>query len=554
MFNITDPKPNIFIFTYDQAADDFVFENETIKKYREKYCPNATKLKNLSVKWANHQVNATACVPSRTSLFTGKHNIKNSISTIKKDIKDNIQTNVLNTDGVAKTAEEITWLNPQITPTLGNILINSGKYNLEDVIYCGKHHLKNTNLTDNYGRQLQTLDDVGNIIEKNLKIYRDLNLLSDLGFTWLNGPDPHGGILKQNSGYLVDSSNVSIAIKHLEERLSDPIKSNKPIVFVQSFLQPHDMVYFPTIWFKLWNLGIPAHLKIPLEDIPLSATDNMNIDSLPRIYQNWVRRYDKYFTQQDPRTYRQFYYYLLAIADVNLGIMLDYIENSPYGKSSIILFTSDHGDLFGTHGGGYQKWYAPFEPITHIFCYWSYLSNNQYQEPNGSKNMTTLTSHIDILPTICSILNINYDGFDGINRNYSTEDYNKVIMCNMLDHITQGSNTIRFPGRIFPALTQEFDMSFIPVDSENCSDQRGIYPEYAIKIIWKYIDNKIYKLAIYYDPKNIFDPTCEIMLKDFIKRELVLLYCLTTDPEESINLIKEDENYAIALDLFREIY
>lgn len=525
-----DHRPNVIIIMLDQASKPFAWENEQVKLFREKHMPNMEYIKNNSISLENHHISSAACVPSRATLFTGVNSNK---------------TMVHNTDGVAKNAKELKWIDPKKTPTLGNILINSGKYTHNDIVYVGKHHLKDTTLLDEQNFPIETIDLEGNFND-NLQKYLEKDMMKDLGFTWLSAPDPHGVFIK-NSGFLVDTGFTKIAIEWLKKRELDP----NPFVMVLSLVEPHDLVYFPDVC-RFWGKRIPEDKKINLADIPVSNSDNQDIGDLPQAYQNWVKRYDTYFVKQNPKFYRQFYYYLLTIADKNLGMFFDYFRSSVHAENTIVIFTSDHGDLCGTHGNGYQKWYAPFEEITNVFCHFM-IFINKISVWNGK--ISELTSHVDIVPTICSELGIEYDKFDGRNLlDFSNiimnnGNSNKSIKCYIRDHITMGNNLIKFPFRLFPNFLSDNDIEkkFVPVDR----DTNGIIccPEYALSIVWKKIDQIIYKLVIYHNPdyyvsEHNLDKTD---LLELIERKLILMYDLTNDQCECQNIIKENLDLAIEL-------
>lgn len=509
----------------DQASNPFAWENDAVKKYREEHMPNMEYIRKNSIVLEHHQIKSAACIPSRACLLTGN---------------DSKTTGVHNTDGGGKYTKEVIFIDKNKTPTLGNILVDSGVYKISDVSYVGKHHLKEAILMDEEeGVRLETIDREGNLIYENLKKYQSANLLGDLGFTYLSGPDPHGpGML--NAGFLVDTGYVDIAIDWLKKRENNP----DPFVQVLSLVEPHDLVYFPHVW-RIWGKKIPNNKKLDIKDIPLSPSDLINIEEYPIAYQNWVRRYDKYFTEQDARLYRQFYYYLLTIADDNLGRFLNYFTNSIHTENTIIIFTSDHGDLCGTHGGGYQKWYCPFEEVTNVFCN---IMRFKKGKPMWFGKIDYPTSHADICPTVCSLLDINYNKFTGTNIfDRNRKNKNSAVTCYIQDHFTMGSNLIRYPVRMFPLLGRELDAKFIPVDH----DYNGnvAYPEYAVSIVWKFINDNLYKLALYHIPNN-YDHNrllAKGVLEEYINNGFVLLYNLTDDPCESRNILRDSNCLVVAV-------
>ncbi len=84
--------------------------------------------------------------------------------------------------------------------------------------------------------------------------------------------------------------------------------------------------------------------------------------------------------------------------------MLNQLNNSPLYNDTIIIYTSDHGDLLGSHGGLFQKWYQAYEEAIHV----PFIVHNPKLVPQA-KSVTTLTSHVDLLPTLIELSDINVD-------------------------------------------------------------------------------------------------------------------------------------------------
>ena len=64
--------------------------------------------------------------------------------------------------------------------------------------------------------------------------------------------------------------------------------------------------------------------------------------------------------------YRRLYYYLLKLVDQAIGKILEALERSGMAEDTIVVFTSDHGDLLGAHGGLIQKWCNAFDEATRV--------------------------------------------------------------------------------------------------------------------------------------------------------------------------------------------
>jgi hypothetical protein len=78
-------------------------------------------------------------------------------------------------------------------------------------------------------------------------------------------------------------------------------------------------------------------------------------------------------------------------------------ESTAY-ENTIVVFSSDHGDMQGAHGGIHEKWHVAYEEALHVpFIVSSALL------PGGPRELDIPTSHADLIPTLL--------GFAGIDPN-----------------------------------------------------------------------------------------------------------------------------------------
>ena len=68
--------------------------------------------------------------------------------------------------------------------------------------------------------------------------------------------------------------------------------------------------------------------------------------------------------QPADNAYRRLYYYLHKLVDQAIGRILDALDASGMADDTIVVFTSDHGDLLGAHGGMQQKWANAYDEAT----------------------------------------------------------------------------------------------------------------------------------------------------------------------------------------------
>jgi arylsulfatase A-like enzyme len=82
--------------------------------------------------------------------------------------------------------------------------------------------------------------------------------------------------------------------------------------------------------------------------------------------------------------------------------MLESLERSGMADDTIVVFTSDHGDLLGAHGGLVQKWCNAFDEATRV----PLLVAGPGIEPTAT-GVTIPTSHVDVIPTLLGLAGID---------------------------------------------------------------------------------------------------------------------------------------------------
>jgi hypothetical protein len=108
--------------------------------------------------------------------------------------------------------------------------------------------------------------------------------------------------------------------------------------------------------------------------------------------------------QPSDNAYRQLYYYLHKVVDQAIGRILDSLEASGMADDTIVVFTSDHGDLLGAHGGLQQKWCNAFDEATHV----PMIVRGPGITPITG-GITNPTSHVDLIPTLMGLAGIDVE-------------------------------------------------------------------------------------------------------------------------------------------------
>ena len=88
--------------------------------------------------------------------------------------------------------------------------------------------------------------------------------------------------------------------------------------------------------------------------------------------------------------------------DFKVGSILNQLKTKGFYKDSIIIFTADHGEEFFEHRG-LKHTSKLFEELIHV----PFIINIPGFE--GGLKVKTIISHLDLLPTLCGLLEINWE-------------------------------------------------------------------------------------------------------------------------------------------------
>tara|TARA_Y100001970_G_scaffold5054_1_gene5745 strand:- start:10012 stop:11445 length:1434 start_codon:yes stop_codon:yes gene_type:complete len=94
------------------------------------------------------------------------------------------------------------------------------------------------------------------------------------------------------------------------------------------------------------------------------------------------------------------YYAMVANLDWNFGKLVDAIENANISENTIIIFTSDHGEMFGAHGRMKKNIFYEESVRVPFLIQWK---NNL----PSSHIYDTLISTVDIMPTILGLVGVD---------------------------------------------------------------------------------------------------------------------------------------------------
>jgi choline-sulfatase len=374
-----------------------IYESPALQHFRRTYLLTQEKLRQHGVEFHRHYAASIACAPSRTSLYTGHYPSLHGVT---------------NTDGAAKNVDdpEMFWLDPNTVPTLGDYFSTAGYR----TFWKGKWHISHVDIQlPGTHDSLASYDDNGNRDPDKEAIYLAGKRLEDYGFSGWVGPEPHGNN-PLNSGSSAgggkkgrDEAIASQTIELLEQLQSNP--SNQPWLLVSSFVNPHDIAiwgFFSNLMERQGTFDFSISPQVPqdlFDQALFLRTRNDNLNEKPSCQKSYRDSYRRFFqpTFETPDYYR-FYYQAHLNVDQQLARVYTAFQQTRFFQNTIVIFTSDHGDLLGSHNGMHQKWYQAYDEALRVPLIFS--NPVLYPQP---EERTFLSSHVDLLPTLLGLCGIN---------------------------------------------------------------------------------------------------------------------------------------------------
>jgi arylsulfatase A-like enzyme len=367
----------------DQERYPPAYEAEALASFRAEHQPARAAVRDGGVELHRHYIGATACLPSRTTLFTGQY----------PSLHGGAQT-----DGLAKqhTDPAMTWLDPDSVPTLGDWFRAGGYRSL----YRGKWHISHADLlVPGTHESLMASDDDGRPVPEVVEAYRHADRLDPFGFSGWIGREPHGAH-RSDCGMVRDGVFAEQVVDLFGELATS--RADGPWLAVASFVNPHDIAFNGFGWEQI--LGYP-----PVPDwvpaVPEAPSQADSFADRPRCQEQWKALWPQMIYEQEAdNDYRRLYHYLHATVDTAIGRVLDALEDSGMADDTIVVLTSDHGDLLGSHGGLMQKWYNAFDETVRV----PFVVKGPGIAPTTSGHHVP-TSHVDVVPTLLGLAGIDVE-------------------------------------------------------------------------------------------------------------------------------------------------
>lgn len=250
--------------------------------------------------------------------------------------------------------------------------------------------------------------------------------LAQYGFDRWNPPDgganqdvdQFGGGVADNDGRFMNDGDMAAGAEGVLAYLSSTAAQEQPFFFVVSLVNPHDVLSYPKEYIDGGYEN--ADLVGPI-DVPRTVDEDLG--TKPSAQESFLRLtalgLGRLRTKQQQRAYLNFYGNLMKRSDAYLVEVLDLLAEKDLLENTLVIQTSDHGELGLAHGGLRQKNFNVYEETMRVSLVFS--NPILYQQPRQSSAMV---SHVDLLPTLASL----FGAPAGARANWEGVDYSRIVL------------------------------------------------------------------------------------------------------------------------------
>jgi choline-sulfatase len=449
-------RRNIVLFITDQDRAIQHFPDG----WAEANLPGATRLVKNGVAFENAFCNACMCSPSRASMMTGYFPAQHEVRyTLEEDMPASQYPQV------------------ELSTKLKNLasVMKAAGY---DPVYKGKWHISKPG----NGESFTPAD------------------LEKYGFGRWDPPDAGanqsiqqegGGVTNNDGRFMEQVGDAESGTEGVLQYLREHATGDQPFCLVVSLVNPHDVLLYPKTYLAggyddAWLQG----------DIELPATVDEDLSTKPTAQRAsralTAAGTGKLTDDQMKRNYLNFYGNLMKESDQYLVQVLDELDRLGLTDDTVVVRTSDHGEMGMTHGSQRQKIFNAYEETLRVPLVFS----NPKLFPE-SRTDSSLVSHVDLLPTLAGLVGAPASA----RANWAGRDYSQRVLGTSTKPV---ANSIVFT-----------------FDDTQAGQARGPYVPPPGNVVS--VRERRWKIAEYFDPNAKAPSQWE-------------LYDLEEDPNEAINL------------------
>ncbi|MFM7569194.1 MAG: sulfatase-like hydrolase/transferase, partial [Betaproteobacteria bacterium] len=302
---------------------------------------------------------------------------------------------------------------------------------------------------------------------------------------------PAGGMRRAANGadvYIVSEGDTLFDIARYD--------TDRPFFLTVSFTHPHSPY---TVQQQFWDLY--RH-----EDIEMPAIAEIGYEQLDT-YSQWLHlshgRDEDEVSPEHVRNARHAYFGMISYVDSLIGRVLKALDDTHLAHDTLVIFTSDHGEMLGERGMWYKETFFEWSARVPL------IVSAPERVAKGAR-AATLVSLVDLLPTLLDWLEIPVETIAGPIEGKSFADvfsqpdrvsrdraaigeYTDMGVCGPCRMIRQGDHKLIYAHGAKPLL---YDLSTDPNELNDLAGQ----PEFAATLA-----QLMARLTADWDPQTEFD-------------------------------------------------
>jgi len=353
------------------------------------------------------------------------------------------------------------------------------------------------------------------------------------------------------SGFDNDTLIAGESVSWLRSQAMESRRTGQPFFMVASFVNPHDIMFgdgnIPgqppvqkaiapeatpppppnAIYEKKWSFTLPA-----------SVQESLTAPGMPKALLEYRKGWDGWSgtipTDRNDMWTIFYNYYLNTIrdSDRNIEQIVDVMNEMDLWRNTVVVFTADHGEMGGAHGGLKGKGPFTYEENVHVPLIIAHPA------AKAGATCSALTSHIDLVPTFFGLTGLPESRRPATVTALPGRDFSLLLA----DPEKASLQTVR-PGVLFDyvgvstvdadylrnVMISQFMHKPSPPILKAKLDNRGL--------LYVAFDGR-YKIGRFYAPTAINTPKT---LDEILKSNDVQVFDLQSDPEEIHNLALDPE-------------
>jgi arylsulfatase len=174
---------------------------------------------------------------------------------------------------------------------------------------------------------------------------------------------------------------------------------SRPWMLFASFIHPHPPFSPPAPWHKLY--------RAPLMPLPKTPADGESLLTWVNRHQNRYKYRDQGWDQNLVRGMKAHYYACISFVDWQVGRLLDALDETGQADDTLVVFTSDHGELMGDYQSFGKR-------SMHDSCARIPLLTRLPGRLDGGRRCDVPVSLVDVAPTVLAAAGLEAGATDGI--------------------------------------------------------------------------------------------------------------------------------------------